>query len=591
MIRSPIIVVLGHVGAGKTSLLDKIRNTSYTRKEAGEMTQHIGATEVSIDVIKEISKPLLNMFKFDLKIPSLLFIDTPGHEVFSNLRKRGGSVSDLAIIVIDILDGFQKQTYEAIEICKQLKVPFLIALNKIDKIDGWKPYENKPFLESIKYQDQKVINKLEEYTYNIVTKLYELGFDSDRYDRVKDFRRQVAIVPISSKTGEGIPDLLLLIAGLSQRYLEEKLKINVEGNGIGVILEVKEEKGLGSVIDVILYDGKIKKGDKIAFLSKDGIKTTKVKLILKPVPLTDIRFAGRNKFKEIDVAYAACGIRISADGLDNAIPGSTIYVYNDEKELKEIEEKLKGDIENIIFQTDKEGIIVKADTLGSLEVLVKMLRDRNIPIKKADIGDINKEDVNIALSMKDKYPQYSVIVGFNIGINKNDEEYVKSSNINLIISSIIYDLIEKIEKYINEIKYNKEKILRELPPIGKIKILKGNIFRRSNPAIVGVEVLGGEIKKDVYLINLDGKIIGKILAIQKEKKNIDIAIKNDKVAISIDDAVVGRNLFEDDVLYTFISENDYRKFKENKDILNDEQKEILKEIANIMRKENPAWGL
>ena len=591
MIRSPVIVVLGHVGAGKTSLLDKIRNTSYTKKEAGEMTQHIGATEVSIDVIKEISKPLLNMFKFDLKTPSLLFIDTPGHEVFSNLRKRGGSVSDLAIIVIDILDGFQKQTYEAIEICKQLKVPFLIALNKIDKIDGWKPHENKPFLESIKYQDQKAINKLEEYMYNIVAKLYELGFDSDRYDRIKDFRRQVAIVPISSKTGEGIPDLLLLIAGLSQRYLEEKLKINVEGNGLGVILEVKEEKGLGSVIDIILYDGKIKKGDKIAFLSRDGIKTTKVKLILKPVFLTDIRFASRSKFKEIDIAYAACGIRISADGLDSALPGSTIYVYNDEKELKEIEEKLKGDIENIIFQTDKEGIIVKSDTLGSLEVLVKMLRDRNIPIKKADIGDINKEDVNIALSMKEKYPQYSVIVGFNIGINKNDEEYVKSSNINLIISSVIYDLIEKIEKYINDIKYNKEKILKELPPIGKVKILKGNIFRRSNPAIVGVEVLGGEIKRDAYLINLDGKIIGKILAIQKEKKNIDVAMKNDMVAVSMDDAVVGRNIFEDDILYTFISENDYRKFKENKDILNDEQKEILKEIANIMRKENPAWGL
>ena len=591
MIRSPVIVVLGHVGAGKTSLLDKIRNTSYTKKEAGEMTQHIGATEVSIDVIKEISKPLLNMFKFDLKTPSLLFIDTPGHEVFSNLRKRGGSVSDLAIIVIDILDGFQKQTYEAIEICKQLKVPFLIALNKIDKIDGWKPHENKPFLESIKYQDQKVINKLEEYMYNIVAKLYELGFDSDRYDRIKDFRRQIAIVPISSKTGEGIPDLLLLIAGLSQRYLEEKLKINVEGNGVGVILEVKEEKGLGSVIDIILYDGKIKKGDKIAFLSRDGIKKTKVKLILKPVFLTDIRFASRSKFKEIDIAYAACGIRISADGLDSALPGSTIYVYNDEKELKEIEEKLKGDIENIIFQTDKEGIIVKSDTLGSLEVLVKMLRDRNIPIKKADIGDINKEDVNIALSMKEKYPQYSVIVGFNIGINKNDDEYVKSSNINLIISSVIYDLIEKIEKYINDIKYNKEKILKELPSIGKVKILKGNIFRRSNPAIVGVEVLGGEIKRDAYLIDLDGKIIGKILAIQKEKKNIDVAMKNDMVAVSIDDAVVGRNIFEDDILYTFISENDYRKFKENKDILNDEQKEILKEIANIMRKENPAWGL
>ncbi|MGC9133339.1 MAG: translation initiation factor IF-2 [Nanopusillaceae archaeon] len=589
-IRSPIIVVLGHVGAGKTSLLDRIRNTSFASKEAGQMTQHIGATEVPINVIKELAEPLFNIFKFELKIPSLLFIDTPGHEVFSNLRKRGGSVSDFAVIVVDILEGFQKQTYEAIEICKQFKVPFLIALNKIDKIDGWKSYENKPFLEVIKYQDQKVLNKLDEYIYNIVSKLYELGFDSERYDRVKDFRKQVAIIPLSARTGEGIPDLLLIIAGLVQRYLEEKLKINVEGKGIGVILERKEEKGIGNVIDVILYDGKIRKGDKTAFLSKNGIKTTKVRGIFRPAPLTDIRFA-KTKFVEVEEAYAASGIRILGEGLEDALPGSTIYVYENEDELKDIENKLKSDVSEIIFKSDKEGIVVKADTLGSLEVLVKMLRERNVPIKKADIGDIDKEDIDIALSMREKNIAYSVIIGFNVKIDKNIENYAKSSNVKIIISDIVYNLVEQIDNYVKEALYNKEKILESLPPLGKIQILQGNIFRRSNPAIVGIEVLGGKIRKDAYLINEEGKIIGRILAIQYEKKNIEEAVKGDKVAISIDDAIVGRNVFEGDILYTFITENDYRAFKNYKDILTNEQKEILKEIANIMRKNNPAWGL
>ncbi|MGC9079439.1 MAG: translation initiation factor IF-2 [Nanopusillaceae archaeon] len=589
-IRSPIIVVLGHVGAGKTSLLDKIRNTSFASKEAGQMTQHIGATEVPTEVIKNIAKPLLNIFKFDLKIPSLLFIDTPGHEAFSNLRRRGGSVSDFAIVVVDILEGFQKQTYEAIEICKQLKVPFLIALNKIDKIDGWKINKDFPFLETIKHQDQKVMYKLDEYVYKIVTELYNLGFDSERYDRVRDFRRQVAIVPVSSKTGEGIPDLLLIIAGLAQKFLEDKLKINLEENGIGVILERKEEKGLGNVIDIILYNGKIKKDDKIAFITKNGVKTTKVKSILRPASLVDIRFA-KGKFIEVEEVNAAAGIRIVASGLEDALPGSTIYVYKNEKELEEIKNKLKADIQELIFERNNEGIITKSDTLGTLEVLIKMLKEKNIPVRKADIGNINKEDIDLALSMKEKHPEYATIIGFNVSIEKNAEEYAKSSGVKIILSNVIYDLVEKLENYVNEIKYNKSKILENLPAVGKIMVLEGNIFRRSNPAIVGIEVLEGKIVRGSYLINQDGKIIGKIMAIQKEKKNIEEAVKGDKVAISIDDAVVGRNLFEKDILYTFITENDYRIFKQYKDLLTEEQKNILKEIANIMRKNNPSWGL
>lgn len=586
-IRSPIITVLGHVDSGKTSLLDSIRQTSLVEKEAGGITQHIGATEIPIKIVEDISKPLLNVYKFKLTIPSLLFIDTPGHEAFSNLRKRGGSIADFAIIVVDIIEGIQKQTVESIEICKQFKVPFLIALNKIDRIDGWKPQNTYLFSESIKVQSNKVVEELEKKLYDVVYKLYELGFDSERFDRIKDFRKQVCIVPVSAKTKEGLGELLLIISGLVQRFLEEKLKINVEGPGKGVILERKEEKGLGNIIDVILYDGKIKKGDLIAFLTKDGVKITKVKGIYKCQPLKDIRF--KTKFFEVSEAIAASGIRISAENLEEAIPGSHIYVLESENDIEKIKKEITEEISEIIFTSDKIGVIAKADTLGTLEVLIKLLKDKGIPVSKSDIGNITKEDIVFALSIKEKNPEYGIIVGFNIGIDKNAEELLRSYNIKIILNNVIYRLIEDIENYISSLR--KVKIPQDLPPLAKIQILPKCIFRRSNPAIVGVEVLSGEIRKDMYLINENGKVIGRILSIQEEKKNLEFARKGDKVAISIDEAIVGRNIEEGNILYTFLLEDQFRKYKEYKDYLSEEQKEILREIANIMRKINPVWGI
>ncbi|MEM0379471.1 MAG: translation initiation factor IF-2 [Nanopusillaceae archaeon] len=586
-IRSPIITVLGHVDSGKTSLLDSIRQTSLVEKEAGGITQHIGATEIPIKIVEEISKPLLNVYKFKLTIPSLLFIDTPGHEAFSNLRKRGGSIADFAIIVVDIIEGIQKQTIESIEICKQFKVPFLIALNKIDRIDGWKPQNTYLFSESIKVQSNKVVEEFEKKLYDVVYKLYELGFDSERFDRIKDFRKQVCIVPVSAKTKEGLGELLLIISGLVQRFLEEKLKINVEGPGKGVILERKEEKGLGNIIDVILYDGKIKKGDLIAFLTKDGVKITRIKGIYKCQPLKDIRF--KTKFFEVNEAIAASGIRISAENLEEAIPGSHIYVLESENDIEKIKKEITEEISEIIFMSDKVGVIAKADTLGTLEVLTKLLKDKGIPISKSDIGNITKEDIVFALSIKEKNPEYGIIVGFNIGIDKNAEDLLKSYNIKIILNNVIYRLIEDIESYISSLR--KVKIPQDLPPLAKIQILPKCIFRRSNPAIVGVEILSGEIRKDMYLINENGKIIGRILSIQEEKKNLEFARKGDKVAISIDEAVVGRNIEEGNILYTFLLEDQFRKYKEYKDYLSEEQKEILRDIASIMRKANPLWGV
>ena len=167
-IRQPIVCVLGHVDTGKTLLLDKIRKTSVQAREAGGITQHIGASFFPVDTLKQLCGPLLFMVKGEIEIPGLLVVDTPGHEAFTNLRKRGGSVADIAILVIDALRGFETQTYECIEILKARKTPFLVATNKIDRIPGWNSYPDTPFLKTYQLQDHYVKQDLDNRIYDII---------------------------------------------------------------------------------------------------------------------------------------------------------------------------------------------------------------------------------------------------------------------------------------------------------------------------------------------------------------------------------------------------------------------------------------
>ena len=310
-LRTPIVCVMGHVDHGKTSLLDKIRGTSVVNKEAGAITQHIGATEVPLLTVQTLCKGMLGG---NMVVPGLLFIDTPGHHAFTTLRSRGGALADLAVVVIDINEGFQPQTIEAIKILKQFKTPFVIAANKIDRIHGWTPHPNEPFGQTFKAQPDYVQTALDKKIYEIVGRLDEIGFSSDRYDRVRDFTTNVGIVPLSAKTGEGIPDLLMVLIGLAQRFLEESLKFHVTGPGIGTILEVKEERGLGFTIDTIIYDGVIKVGDTIVIGGREQPFVTKVRALLKPKPNREIRMEER--FDHVHRVTAASGVKILAPDLE-----------------------------------------------------------------------------------------------------------------------------------------------------------------------------------------------------------------------------------------------------------------------------------
>ncbi|MFA5349652.1 MAG: translation initiation factor IF-2, partial [Candidatus Paceibacterota bacterium] len=526
-IRSPIVVVMGHVDHGKTTILDAIRKSHVAKKEAGGITQMIGASYVSKENIELLGANLAKKMNIILKIPGLLFIDTPGHEVFTNLRDRGGSIADIAILVVDVMQGLQPQTIESIKILRHYKTPFIIAANKIDLIKGWNNKKSTSFLESLPSQQEHVKEILDEKIYSIMGSISGHGFDSERFDRITDFGKQVAIIPLSAKTNEGIGELLMLISGLSQKYMEDGLKIEVNGPGKASVMEIKEEKGMGTTADIILYDGIIKKGDEVIFLAKNGSKTAKIRGLFEP----NVSAVKQDeKYKNVDKIVAASGIKILANGLDECIAGSPLNVVSDLNEDKKL---IEQQFKEVLIQNEHNGVIVRADSLGSVEAMLGLLREKNIPVKNADVGKITKKDVIEAHAVGLKNRFLGVVLGFNISIMDDAKEEAKDKDIPIIWSNIIYKIIEDYENWATDEKEREKKeIFSNLTYPCRIKILAGCCFRMCKPAICGIEVLDGKLKVGDRLMNKQGEILGEVKTIQENKENIKEATKGMQVAIS-----------------------------------------------------------
>ncbi len=575
--RSPIICILGHVDHGKTTLLDSIRGTAVAKKEAGGITQMIGASYVAKKDIDSLAGSLAQKMKFAIGIPGLLFIDTPGHEAFTNLRDRGGSLADLAILVVDLNQGFQPQTIESIKILKQYKTPFVIAANKVDTINGWKSHKTASFMESLSQQPEHIKSRFEEKVYGLMGKVSEFGFDSERFDRVQDFSRQIAIVPISAKTREGLSELLVLIGGLSQKFLGQNLEIDEKGRGKGSIIEVKEEKGLGTTVDVIVYDGVMRKNDEIAFMSGNGIRRTKIRSLLEP------NLSGRDRFVAVDEIAAAAGVKINAPDLEGAIPGSPLEVVHDfESEKKDIEAQFKS----VIFHKSNEaGVVLRADSLGSVEALLRLLKDAGIAVKDAAVGNITRKDVLSASVGREEEPFLSAVLGFNVKVLDEAWEESKDSSIPILYSDVIYRLIESYGQWVKDEKERmKRQALEKLVWPGKIKVLDGYVFRASKPAIFGVEVLGGRVKKGYRVMGRDGQVAGEIREIQKEKEKVEEAGAGDQLAISCDGTCIGKNVNEGDVLYTYMTPDEIEKWNSQASMLGKDELQIFEEIKKMLRK-------
>ena len=589
-IRSPIVSVLGHVDHGKTTLLDFIRGGAMAQKEAGGITQHIGGTEIPMEVIETLCGDLLKKLDIRETMPGLFFIDTPGHEAFTTLRKRGGALADLAILIVDIKEGFKPQTYEALNILKTFKTPFVVAATKIDKIYGWETHKGLSFMQTYNKQPQNVQEKLDTGVYELVGILHDEGFESERFDRVENFAKQICIIPISAKTGEGISELLTMLMGLAQQYLKEQLQLEPDAPAKGTILEVKEEKGLGVTVDAVIYDGILRKNDTIILTSLDDIITTKIRSLLKPRPLEEMRDV-KKRFQKVDEVVAAAGIKIVAPKIENVISGSPLRVARGN--FEGVKEEILSEIENIKIDTDELGVIVKADTLGSLEALVSMLKDMDVPIRAADIGDVSRRDVVDASIVQTDNPEYGVIIAFNIKILPSAVNEIKNTGVKLFSADVIYQLTEDYGEWVAaaEERKKKEWIDAIIRP-AKIRIIPKLVFRFSKPAIAGIEVLGGTVKKDYILISKNGNRVGKVESMQDKGDNKPSTSKGQQVAMAIKDAVFGKDFEEGDELYVDIPESHYKILETDlKSKLSEDELQILEELVKIKRKEDNLWGM
>ncbi len=437
-LREPIVCVLGHVDHGKTTLLDDIRGTTVAKKEAGGITQKIGATEIDKNTLESNIK---NYFKnIQIKIPGLLFIDTPGHVAFANMRSMGGALADIAILVIDVNEGLKPQTIESIDVLKKYKTPFIIAANKIDLVPYFITAKNTSFKETLLKQRKEYVDALDEKIYKIINDLYVKGISSDRYDRITDFTKSFAIVPISAKLNIGVPDILMVLTGLAQRFLEDHIQFENKSTR-GSVIEIKKEESIGTTLDTILYQGTLHKGDKIALNTNAGTAVTRVKAILAP---------GKKGVEERDSIKSAAGIRILITDKLDVISGTSIIVVKGGKTDDAFNELIKESKPDI--KLSDNGITIKAEAIGSLEAIAYEMEQNKINVREAQIGDITKKDIINVSTLNN--PLDRVIVGFNVNISSDARENMEYNNAKVISGNVIYSMIDDLNKWLEFKKHD-----------------------------------------------------------------------------------------------------------------------------------------
>jgi translation initiation factor 5B len=518
-------------------------------------------------------------------------IDTPGHQAFMNLRKRGGSIADFAILVVDVTSGVMPQTVESVNILKSRNTPFVVAANKIDLISGWKQANTLSFSESLKFQEPSVRKALDEKLYQLVGQLSNLQIDSDIFYNMRSFKGRAPIVPVSAKTGEGIAELIAVIVGMVQTFSLDSLKIS-SNRGKGVVLEVTEETGLGTTLNVIVYDGEFKVGDQIVLLGTSGPIVTKIRSLLVPKPLDEMRDP-RDRFNYVEVVKASAGVKVSAPNLEGALAGSEVMVFSGEEEEKLLLDQLSKETSQFLFEREVDGLVIKADTLGALEAIVSELQTRKIGIRIAGIGPVSKKDV-IQASLTSPEKRYlRAILAFNVNIMDEAETSARDMDVKIFSGEIIYRIIEDYIAWKEQTeKSSIEATISSVQMPCKILVLPGFVFRRSKPAIFGVRVEKGILRQGVTLMNEKGERIGTVESIRFKDESVKEATAKQEVSISVKEAVVGRSVKEGDLLYSdipsshaFLLKNKLQQF------ISQDTLEALEEIYNIKRKKEPYWGM
>jgi len=595
-LRSPICCVLGHVDAGKTKILDKIRRTNVQLGEEGGITQQIGATYVPMEAIKKETAVLNEKLKLKYKIPGLLIIDTPGHESFNNLRSRGSGLCDIAILVVDILEGLENQTIESLNLLKMRRTPFVVALNKIDQLTEWKSTPNTPFMKTFKKQGKNTLKHFESRVKRIIMEFAEQGLNAVLYHENRDFKNYVSLVPTSAVTGEGIPDLLLLMTQLTQTFMAKKITYKDELEC--TVLEVKVVPGHGTTIDVVLVNGVLRYNDTIVVCGLNGPIVTQIRALLTPKPLREMRVKG--DFIKHNEIRAAQGVKIAANGLEGAIAGSELLVAKPGDDIEELKEEVMKDLENLKSRISKEGkgVCVQASTLGSLEALLCFLNSVDIPVSGVNIGPVYKKDVMRAAVMLEHAPEYALILAFDVPVAKEAEELAEQMGVKIFTATVIYHLFDKFTAYMEEYRRKKKEESQAqavFPCV--LQIMDENVFHKRDPITCGVDIKEGKLKLQTPLVayfppdkeNPEPKFLdlGRVVSIQKDKVPIKEASQGDKVAIQIDSGksiMYGRHFDYRNIVYSKISRESIDVLKENfKDEITHDDMVLIQKLKKIFK--------
>ncbi|KAK9270928.1 hypothetical protein L1049_026515 [Liquidambar formosana] len=591
-LRSPICCIMGHVDTGKTKLLDCIRGTNVQEGEAGGITQQIGATYFPAENIRERTKELKADAK--LKVPGLLVIDTPGHESFNNLRSRGSGLCDIAILVVDIMHGLEPQTIESLNLLRMKNTEFIVALNKVDRLYGWKTTRNAPIVKTMKQQSKDVQNEFNMRLTQVITQFKEQGLNTELYYKNKEMGETFSIVPTSAISGEGVPDLLLLLVQWSQKTMVEKLTFSNDVQC--TVLEVKVVEGHGTTIDVVLVNGVLHEGDQIVVCGMQGPIVTTIRALLTPHPMKELRVKGSYlHHKEIK---AAQGIKITAQGLEHAVAGTGLYVVGPEDDLEDVKDAAMEDMKSVMSRIDKtgEGVCVQASTLGSLEALLEFLKTPavNIPVSGISIGPVHKKDVMKASVMLEKKKEYAAILAFDVKVTPEARELADEYGVKIFIADIIYHLFDQFKAYIDNLKEEKKKESADeavFPCV--LKIMPNCIFNKKDPIVLGVDVIEGiaKVGTPICIPQRDFIDIGRIASIENNHKPVDIAKKGQKVAIKIgspnpeeQQKMFGRHFELEDELVSHITRKSIDVLKANyrDDLSNDEWRLVVK-LKNLFK--------
>ncbi|OQE17428.1 hypothetical protein PENFLA_c024G04352 [Penicillium flavigenum] len=570
-LRSPICCILGHVDTGKTKLLDKIRQTNVQEGEAGGITQQIGATYFPVEALRTKTQVVNKDGKFEFKVPGLLIIDTPGHESFSNLRSRGSSLCNIAILVVDIMHGLEPQTLESMRLLRDRKTPFIVALNKIDRLYGWKKIDNNGFEDSLAMQNKGVQNEFRTRLEATKLAFAEQGFNSELFFENKSMSRNVSLVPTSAHTGEGVPDMLKLLTSLTQDRMTSKLMYLSEVEC--TVLEVKVIEGLGTTIDVILSNGVLREGDRIVMCGLNGPITTNIRALLTPAPLKELRL--KSQYVHNKEVRAALGVKIAANDLEHAIAGSRMLVVGPDDDEEDLEEEVMSDLENLLSRvsTDQRGVTVQASTLGSLEALLEFLKVSKIPVANISIGPVYRRDVMMAGTMLEKSKEHAVMLCFDVKVDKEAMAYANEIGVKIFTADIIYHLFDAFTEHmaqITEQRKEEAKLLAIFPCV--IKPIA--VFNKTDPIVIGVDVIEGSLRLHTPLAAVRTNAagvreivdIGRVTSIERDHKPVPVCKRGQpSVAVKVEgpnQPMYGRHLEEKDQLISHISRASIDTLKE-----------------------------